>query len=98
MYGELMLNIDTEQLKKSGQDIVKLSKDLNEIVENLYSRIYNMPTLTGEWVGDSAEYFSNHANEVEKKDAIAIADSLYKFGECLIDSAERYELEIRKNI
>jgi len=93
-----MINIDTELVKQSGKDIVKLSKDFTEIVDNLYSKIYNMPIITGEWVGASAELFAKKANNVEKKDALYLSKSLYKFGECLIDSAERYEIEINKNI
>lgn len=93
-----MINIDTTKIKQSGQDIVKLSKELNEIIEILYTKIYNMPILTGEWVGNSAQLFVKQANNVEKKDAIAIKDTLKKFGEELIYSAEKYEAEIRKNI
>jgi hypothetical protein len=92
------MNIDTTKIKQSGYDILKLSYELNEIIENLYSKINNMPVLTGEWVGASAQLFAKQANNVEKKDAIAIKDTLKKFGEELIASAERYDTEIRKNI
>lgn len=92
-----MLSVDTEKIKKSGLDIVKLSNDFSEIVENLYSKIYNMPFVTGEWVGASAEYFSKTAI-LEKKDVVLFSNLLHKFGEELIDSAEKYEKEIRKNV
>ena len=93
-----MINIDTTKIKQSGQDIVKLSQELNALIEILYGKIYNMPVLTGEWVGASAQLFAKQANNVEKKDAIAIKDTLKKFGDELIDSAERYEVEISKNV
>lgn len=92
-----MLNVDTEQVKKSGYDIIKLSNDLNKIIDNLYFKIYNMPIVTKEWVGNSSEIFAKRANDVDKKDLLAFVNCLYKFGECLIDSAEKYELEIRNN-
>lgn len=93
-----MINIDTAKMKQCGHDMLKLSRELNEVIEGLYSKIYNMPVLTGEWVGASAQLFAKQANNIEKKDAIAIKDTLKKFGEELIDSAERYDIEIRKNI
>lgn len=93
-----MQKIDTDQVKKSGQDMVKLSRELGEIIDNLYYKIYNMPISTREWVGNSAEIFSKYVTNVEKKDTMAFVNTLYQFGECLIDSAERYEFEIRKNI
>lgn len=93
-----MISVDTERVKKSGQDIIKLSSELNKMIDNIYSRIYNMPVLTGEWVGDSAEYFAKCANNVDKKEAILLSKSLYKFGECLVESAEKYETKIRENV
>lgn len=93
-----MINIDTEKVKKSGQDIVRLSEELNEIIESMYYKICNMPTLTGEWVGGAAELFVKQANIIEKKDALDVKQTLKKFGNELINCAEKYEIEIKNNV
>ena len=89
-----MLNLDTSKIKKTGEDIIKLSEELNEIIEALYLRIYNMNKTSGEWVGNSANLFVRQAILVDKKDAISLKNTLYKFGANLVNSANKYEKEI----
>lgn len=89
------MNIDTEKIKKCGNDIIKLSNDLNDIIETLYSRISNMPITTGEWVGESAKNFAVRANK-EKIDAVELKNKIFSFGNTLIECAEKYEVEANK--
>ena len=89
-----MLNLDTSKIKKTGEDMIKLSEELNEIIEALYLRIYNMNKTSGEWVGNSANLFVRQAILVDKKDAISLKNTLYKFGANLVNSANKYEKEI----
>lgn len=89
------MNIDTDRIKKCGNDIIKLSNDLNEIIEVLYSRINNMPIKTGEWVGQSAKNFAIKANK-EKVDMIELKNKIFGFGNVLIECAEKYETGINK--
>lgn len=93
-----MLNIDTEKTKQCGNDIIKLSRDLNFLLENLYSRIYNMPTITCEWVGGASELFVKQANSVEKPVAFEFKKTLYSFGMNLLEAAEEYERIIKEEI
>lgn len=92
-----MIDIDTEKIKECGNDIVKLSNDLNQIIENLYERIINMPTKTGEWQGNSAIDFSRRAN-IEKNQAISLKNCLYDFGLTLIENADKYNNEVNNTI
>lgn len=89
-----MLNLDTSKIKKTGEDMIKLSEELNEIIEALYLRIYNMNKTSGEWVGNSANLFVRQAILVDKTDAISLKNTLYKFGANLVNSANKYEKEI----
>ena len=89
-----MLSLDTSKIKKTGEDMVKLSEELNEIIEALYLRIYNMNKTTGEWVSNSANLFIQQANTVDRKDAISFKNTLRDFGVNLINSADNYEKEI----
>lgn len=92
-----MINIDTTKMRKCGQDMIKISQDLDQTMNNLYSRIYNMSNVTREWVGGASELFAKQANDVEKKYAIELNRTIKQFGEVLYDCADKYDSEIRKN-
>ncbi len=89
------MNIDTDKIKKCGNDIINLSNDLSDIIETLYSRISNMPVTTGEWVGESAKNFAVKSNK-EKVDAVELKNKIFSFGNTLIECAEKYEIEANK--
>ena len=89
-----MLNIDTAKIKKTGEDMIKLSEELNQIIDELYLRIYNMNKTTGEWVSNSAALYVKEVNSVDRKDAISFKNTLYEFGTNLVNSANKYEKEI----
>lgn len=91
-----MLIIDTAQIKKTGEDLVKLSEELGAVIDDLYSRIYNMNKTTHEWVGNSADVFVKQANLVDKKDALSFRDTFRSFGIKLVDSANKYEKTIKQ--
>jgi len=100
MYKEvrlIMLNIDTQKVKSCGEDMFKLSKNLEDLINGLYVRIHNMPTKTYEWVGASAELFVKQSDEIEYRDALIFKNTLKEIAEKLISSAEKYEIENIKN-
>ncbi len=91
-----MIDVDTTKLKNDGETIVKLSNDFNDLCNKLYSRIYNMPYNTQEWMGVSAVGFAGNAMN-DKKYMVDFKNELYEFGKKMIDFANTYDLEITKN-
>lgn len=89
-----MLNIDTSKIKKTGEDMIKLSEELNNLIDELYLRLYNMNKTTGEWVSNFANLYVKETQLIDRKDAISFKDTLYKFGANLVNSANKYEKEI----
>ena len=87
--------IDTKKTYESGQDIIQLTKELNEQFDSLFSRISNISTKTGEWFGPSAEEFIRRTN-LEKKQYAKIINSLNKYGKELIDASTAYESCVNK--
>lgn len=84
------LYVDTIKLKESGNEIIKLSNEFNSNVNDLFDRLVKIPTVSLEWVGESALEFSRIAN-VEKIDYINLKNNLYNYGKFLIDTAEEIE-------
>ena len=87
------INVDTIKLAECGKNILSEAGDFNTNINNLYSRLYNVPRVTKEWVGVAA---NNYASIVlkEKKQYITYGDTLKKMGELLID----YALDIEKAV
>ena len=90
-----MIDVDTTKLKKSGEDLVKLSNDLSDLCNSLYSRIYNIPYKTHEWLGVSSIGYSEKAI-LDKKEMVDFKNKLYEFGKDMIDIANSYNNEARK--
>ena len=88
--------MDTIKLKECGKDIINLTRELNEALTMLFTRINNMPILTGEWVGNSANQFVTILN-IEKKDYIALKDNLAEYGKLLLTASEKLEVCIKDN-
>ena len=70
--------VDTDQLSTLVNDINDLIQEYNMEINRLFTKFSNVPTVTKEWVGNSAEtYFS--AVMLEKSDFIAFGNRLYEF-------------------
>ena len=70
--------VDTDQLSLLVSDINALIQDYNMEINRLFTTFSNVPTVTKEWVGNSAEdYFSGVM--LEKSDFIAFGNRLYKY-------------------
>ena len=89
------LNIDTAKLRESGNEMIKLSNELNANVNDLFDRLVKIPTVSFEWVGESALEFSRIAN-AEKIDYINLRKCLYNYGKFLVDTAEDMERAIKE--
>ena len=90
-----MIDIDTKKIEKCGLDLIKLSQDLFSVCNSMYDRINNMPTMTGEWVGQAALEFSKKAN-IDKVQVVDLKNKLYSFGNELIKYAGDYESVVKK--
>ena len=84
------LVVDTNKLNECGQDIIALTKELNEEFNALFSRISNMSSKTYEWVGNAANDYIRRTN-LEKKQYIKLINSLNKYGKELIEIASDYK-------
>lgn len=91
------LNVDTNSLKESGQDIISLTSELNEEFQALFSRISNMNNRTFEWVGSGADEFIRRTN-IEKVQYLRLINVLKKYGKILIDVANEYEIVAKQEV
>lgn len=87
------IHIDTVKIRNCGNEIIKISVQMNEIINAMFNRINNMPTTTGEWVGPSANEYAQRAN-LEKRQYTVFANELYAKGKYLIDYANAMEQKI----
>lgn len=84
------LIVDTNKLLTSGNDIISLTRELNEQINILFSRISNMNSNTLEWVGASANEFIRQAN-IQKSQYVKMIQILNKYGNVLKNAANYYE-------
>lgn len=91
-----MINNDTNKMRECGKEIIELSKSAEEIINEIYELLTNMPIKTAEWVGPSADTFASVANS-KKNQYIKLTDKLRLMGTKLIDNANAYDKSI-KNI
>lgn len=89
------VNIDTGKIREAGNEMIKLSNELNSNVNDLFDRLVKIPTVSFEWVGESALEFSRIAN-AEKIDYVNLRKSLYSYGKFLVDTAEEMERAIKE--
>lgn len=88
------IEINTTKLRECGQDTVRLATEYVEIINDLFQRMYQVPTVTEEWVGTSS---TNYANLViqDKDQYIQYGNMLKKYGNSLINYADSVDEAIR---
>ena len=84
------INNDTAKMKDCGNDIIRLANELSEVVEALFNRIEQIPTVTQEWVGAGAQEFARRAS-IEKRDYLKLRAVLISYGRIMVNVAENYE-------
>ncbi len=85
-----MIEIDTDALKEYGRDLESLTYDYFSVINKVFTRISDMPTTTGEWVGASANRFARVAN-VDKKQYIEMYRISRLYSTYLINSANKVD-------
>lgn len=90
-----MIKVNTDKMKEYGNDIIGLSQNLNSVIQEMYTRILNVSTVTREWQGESADKFVNKAKK-DKIIALNLKQKVYKLGVTLVKSAENYETDVKE--
>ena len=84
-------NIDTEQLREANTSINNYINDINGLLHNLTKRIENMPTLTKEWQGNSADEFAEIVKEQKEKEFNPFMIKLQAYSNVLKNIAEDFD-------
>lgn len=89
------IKVDTAKLKDCGESILTACSGFNADINNLYSKLYNVPRTTKEWVGIAA---NNYASIVlkEKTQYVNYGKALKDMGNILIDYANDVEEAVKK--
>ncbi len=88
------IEVDTIVLKENGQDLLRLQKEYNELINSLFQRIYEVPYTTEEWVGESAIKYANYCIQ-EKKQYLTYGDNIKDLANILINLAEEMEQAVK---
>lgn len=89
--------IDTNKICECGNDLLSNVELYQEVIREMYERINNMPSKTGEWVGQGADRFVDKVNQ-DYKLFTCIGEELKKFSDCLIDFSNDTENITKKYI
>lgn len=84
------IDINSNYIKEAGNDIIALSREIGELLNNTFSMIENMPTRTGEWQGEAAKDFAALA-KMDKNNYIRLNNDVNKYGKYLVDYASNME-------
>lgn len=84
------IDINSNYIKEAGNDIIALTKEIGELLNNTFSLIENMPTRTGEWQGDTAKSFAESA-KIDKTNYTKLNSDINKYGKYLVDYASSME-------
>lgn len=58
---------NTDKIMAISKKIKSLSLDLDKEIDDLFTRFSEVPTLTGEWVGQTSEYYFKTIAKDKKK-------------------------------
>lgn len=85
-----VINVDSYYIKEAGNDIVSLTREIRAILDDTFNMIENMPTQTGEWLGEAAESFV-WQTRTERKDYNQLVSDINAFGKFLINYSNEVE-------
>jgi len=89
------INVNTKSMIDAGNDIIAIANEIGEIVEEMFTRIERMPTVTKEWVGSSAEAFVQSARS-DKQEYLNLKSALVYYGKVLVNCGQNYDNIITK--
>ena len=91
----MKIDLDTNRIRECGQDIIRLTNELNELIHGLFDRICNMPEVAQEWVGVSANEYARIA-KIDKIQYLTLKDELCQEGKFLVEQADVIEQELQQ--
>ncbi len=89
------LNINTNKLRECGQDIIQLEKEYVQLINELFNRIEQVPTVTEEWLGVSSLRYSKQVG-TEKEPYLLYGQELKRIGDFLVQLADDTETIVNK--
>ena len=84
---------DTLKIKEASNDIIRISNEINEIIENLYTLIQKVSSASGIWSGMSSQTFIEKAL-IEKTEQVALKNNIFDIGKMLAEYADSLEQRI----
>ena len=88
------INVDTVKLKECSSSILTACSAFNTDITNLYSKLYNVPRVTKEWTGISANNYASLALK-EKAQYVTYHNALKTMGDILADYATDIETAVK---
>ena len=84
-----MIDIDTTKMLTCGEDIIKLSEDLDVVLQDMIKDI-NKIVSNNIWNGLAAEKFISKFN-FEINDLLLFKNNLYQYGKILKQNSKNYD-------
>lgn len=89
-----MIDIDTSKMLTCGDDIIKLSEDLDIVLQDMINDI-NKIVSNNIWNGVAAEKFISKFNS-EKNHLLLFKNNLYQYGKILKENSKKYDGLVKK--
>lgn len=84
------IDMNSSYIKEAGNDIITLTREINELINDTFSLIENMPLKTGEWQGDAAKSFAAAA-KMDKTNYLKLNNNISQYGKYLVEYASNME-------
>ena len=91
------IKADTTKMREYGNDVLKLTDEYLNLVNDLFIRLSYIPTKTKERIGIGAENFISNITQYDKHQLVQLGDTLEKYGKFLIQNADYLENFANKN-
>lgn len=84
---------NTDEMKRIASEINALATEYQTKISKMYSKFSNMPTGTGEWIGEKSEEYVGYVLQ-DKSDLMAVGDKIKSFAKVIEDDAVQLESTI----
>lgn len=88
-------DIDTAKMRDCGEDIILITKNIQESINGLFTRLSKIPLQSKEWIGQAADEYVRKA-KVDKAQYINFTEDLYRLGKLLVDYSYYFENDVKK--
>lgn len=89
------IDINSAYIKEAGNDIITLTREINELINDTFLLMENMTLKSGEWQGDAAKYFASTA-KMDKSNYLKLSNNINQYGKFLVDYASNMESVIAR--